>query len=154
MEIFTKLGLNETLFLQMAVFLVVYVVLNRVLFKPYFAAYTERRMRTVGQSEAAERYVNEARELQTQYSAKAKQINEQFKAIYDKTRNEANKEYDRLIQEARAGAKEIVDQARIKTQVGVQHAKEQIKSEIPIVSEMITAKLLGSDKVPGKDSAQ
>lgn len=145
MEIFTSLGLNSTLFVQMAIFLVVFVVLKQVLFGPYFAAFHERRNRTVGQTEAAERYVSEARKLEEQYAAKAQAINEQFKAIYDKTRGEATKEYDRVVQDARARNKQTVDQARTTIQKEIVAARSTMSSDVPAVSQLIMGKLLGKD---------
>lgn len=147
MEIFTSLGLDETLFVQMGVFLVVFVVLKKLLFEPYFAAYRERKERTVGQTEAAERYVNEARELEQQYSSKAQQINQQFKSIYDQSRVEAMKEYDQVIQVARNNSKQWTEQARSKIQKEVREAREKMSPDIPAISQLITAKLMGKESI-------
>src|SRR5438309_787896 len=100
----------------MGLFLLIFWVMKTVLFAPYFAAFRERKERTVGQTEAAERYINESKELEGQFAAKAQQINEQFKAIYDQSRYEATKEYDRVVQVARTKAKDWLEDARTKVQ--------------------------------------
>jgi len=145
MEIFAALGLNWTLFVQMGVFLFVFIVLKMVLFEPYFAAYVQRKERTEGQAEAAERYVHEAKELEAQYATKAQEINSQYKAIFDKNRSESTKEYDRVIQEARARAKTWTEQARTKIEKEMREAKQQLSPDVPVISQMITAKMLGKE---------
>lgn len=147
MEIFTALGLNETLFIQMGVFLVCFIVLKKVLFEPYFAAYRERKERTVGQAEAAERYINEARDLEQQFSSKAQQMNQQFRAIYDQSRAETMKEYDGVVQDARNKSRQWTEQARGQIKKEIQHAHEQLLPEIPAISQLVNAKLLGRETV-------
>ena len=79
-------------------------MLKYVLFEPYFAAYNQRVERTLGQTELAERFVAETKELEERYSIKAAEENEKFRAVYDKTRSEAAREYDRMVTDARAQA--------------------------------------------------
>jgi len=153
MEIFTSLGLNWTLFVQMGIFLVVFLVLKTVLFEPYFAAFRERRERTVGQAEAAERYIHEAKALEEQYSAKAQAINSEFRAIYDKTRSETQKEYDRVIQDARGKAKTWTEQARTKIEKEVRDAKQQLSPDVPVISQLIINKMLGKTG-PAKEASR
>jgi F-type H+-transporting ATPase subunit b len=145
MEIFASLGLNWTLFVQMGVFLVVFVILKAVLFEPYFAAYRQRKERTEGQAEAAERYVHEAKDLEAKYAIRAQEINAQYKAIFDKNRSETMKECDRVIQDARGRAKSWTEQARTKIEKEVRDAKQQLSPDIPVISQMITAKMLGKE---------
>lgn len=145
MEMFTSLGLNSTLFVQMGVFLVVFIVLKKVLFEPYFAAFHERKERTEGVTEAAERYVHEAKALEEKYSQKAQAINAQFRAIYDKTRTDALREYDRVVQQARAKSKDWMEEARGKMKKEVSDANEQMTRDIPTISQLIIAKMLGKE---------
>ncbi len=145
MELLTSLGVNSTLVIQLIAFLVVYVVLKYVLFAPYFKAYNERNLRTVGQTELAERYVNQTRELEEKFALKASEVNERYKAVYDKTRGEAMKEYDRLVSESRVLAKRLVDESRAKIQKEMDSARGQLKSEVEGVSKLINQKLIGKD---------
>ena len=57
MELLTQLGVNQTIWIQLATFFICFVFLKYFLFDPYFAAYNERKDRTLGQSELAERFV-------------------------------------------------------------------------------------------------
>lgn len=145
MELFTALGIDSTLYLQIGVFLVTFVFLKYVLFDPYFAAFTEHSRQTVGQVDEAEQYIQETKRLQEDYSLKARKINEEYKNIYDKTRSEALKIYEERIVFARNKAKEDVDAARAQISKAAEAAKKEIKQELPQISEMISSRLLGKD---------
>jgi F0F1-type ATP synthase membrane subunit b/b' len=145
LQILGSLGIDETIFIQMGIFLVVFVAMKTILFDAYFAAHHTRKERTVGQTEAAERYINEARELEAQYAVQAQQINEQFRTIFDKSRTDANKEYERITEAARSQAKQWMEQARAKVGRELAETRSQLTGDIPAVSQLITAKLLGKD---------
>jgi F-type H+-transporting ATPase subunit b len=145
MELLTQLGVNYTLGIQLIAFLIVYVILKYVLFAPYFKAYNERSVRTVGQTELAERFINETKDLEEKFAAKATEVNERYKAVFDKTRSEAMKEYDRLVNESRAQSKRLIDETRAKIQKEMESARGQLKAEVEGVSKLINQKLIGKD---------
>lgn len=145
MELFTALGINSTLFVQIGVFLVTFIFLKYILFDPYFAAFEERSRKTIGQVDEAEKYIAEARSLEDRYSSQAKKINEEYKAIYDQTRSEAIKIYEGRVLAARNLAKEETESAREKISQYAEAAKKEIKNELPQISELISSRLLGKD---------
>lgn len=145
MSLFLSLGVNPTLLIQLGIFLTVYAVLKYVLFGPYFKAFNQRNESTVGQTELAERYVNETKALEEEFAVKAKSANEKFRSVYDQTRAEALKEYDRLVNEARAQSKTLIDGARVKIQKEIEGANSQLIKEVPDVVNIINQKLLGKD---------
>src|SRR4051812_27285178 len=107
MDLLIQLGVNYTLGIQLVMFLVVFAVLKNLLFEPYFKAFNERKERTLGKTELAERFVAEARELEEKYSMRAQEANDRFREVFDKSRSEAMKEYDRLIGDARGKTKTL-----------------------------------------------
>jgi len=145
MSLLTSLGVNPTLVIQLGIFLFVFFILKYLLFGPYFRAFNQRNESTVGQTELAERYLQETKALEDEYAMKAQVANERYRTIYDQTRAEATKEYDRLVGEARAQAKTQVEGARQKIQKEVDGAQAQLTKEIPEVVKIINQKLLGKD---------
>lgn len=145
MELLTSLGVNQTLAVQFAIFLVTYVALKYFLFGPYYQAYHERNERTVGKTELAERFVAETRELEDKFASRAREVNERYKALYDKSRGEAMKEYDRLVTDARNRTKELVDQSRSQIQKEIEGAKDKLGQEVASVSKLINSQLIGKD---------
>lgn len=145
MSLLLSLGVNTTLAIQLVIFLTVYVVLKYLLFGPYFAAFNQRNESTVGQTELAERFVQETKALEDEFSSKAQQANERYRSVYDQTRSQALKDYDRTIADARSQAKTLVDAARQKIQTEMESAQGQLSKEVPEVVKMINQKLLGKD---------
>lgn len=145
MGILEALGVDSTIAIQFVVFMFVYFVLHFVLFKPYFLAYIERKQRTVGNTDVAERVTTETRDLEVKYEQKARELNSQHKGIYDASRTEALKEYDRLVSEAREDAKITLEQSRERLRNELKKARAEVEQEIPVVTQAITTKMLGKD---------
>jgi F-type H+-transporting ATPase subunit b len=140
-----SLGVNKSLYIQLGVFLIVFIALKYLLFKPYFAAYLERGNRTVGKTELAEKFLEQTAALEAQYSQKAQAVNEQFRAVFDQSRGEANKQYEALVGEARAQAKQVVETTRESIKREVDNARKQLSQEVKGVSQLINQKLIGKD---------
>ena len=121
------------------------MVLKYVLFGPYFRAFNERNLRTVGQTELAERYVNETRDLEARFSAKAQEVNDRYRKVFDLARGEATKDYDRIVNESRTKAKQLVEEARNKIQAEMETSRTQLDKEVASVSQLINHKLVGKD---------
>jgi F0F1-type ATP synthase membrane subunit b/b' len=83
MDILTKLGIDYTLFYQLAIFIVAYFALSRLLFKPYLKAYHKRLEATFGGQEAAEKINQEAQELHVKYEAKAREVNSKVQSYFE-----------------------------------------------------------------------
>jgi F-type H+-transporting ATPase subunit b len=145
-NLLVSLGVNPTLWIQLGIFLVTFLILQFVLFKPYFAAFNERNERTLGQTELAERYITQTRELEEKFAAKASEVNEKYRAVFDQTRTEANKEFDTVIGGARARAKQLIDETRKKIQAEMESARTQLDKEVGTVSQLINSKMIGKEQ--------
>lgn len=145
MELLRGLGVNQTVGIQLVIFIVTYLVLNQILFKPYFKAYTERVARTMGRAELAEKYLAESQVLQKEYETKARELSTQFKTVFDGSRAEAVKEYDEIVGQARQSAKAEFEERKKQVQMAMAQAQKDLTKEIPTLAEVITARLLGRD---------
>ena len=145
MEILTALGVNSTIWVQFVCFLVAYVAISQLVFKPYMAAFNERVRRTSGQEESAEQILSEMHSLRSQYEHKARDVNAQFKAIYDQRRTEAMREYDRIVQAARELASKYIEENRQEIQREVEKARKDMVEQSPQVGAAIATRLVGKD---------
>lgn len=145
MDLLSSLGVNSTLPIQFAQFIIVFVILKYVLFKPYFGAYLERSNRTVGKTELAERYVTETRALEEQFARLAQESNERYKAIYDQARAEATRDYENVVNEARERTKKVADEALVKIHGEMERARTQLGQEVQAVAQIISQKLIGKE---------
>lgn len=144
-SLLTALGINSTVWLQLASFLVSYLALSNLVFKPYLKAYRERERRTVGGEESAVRTVEEAQQLQLTYEQRAKHLNSEIRSVYEAHRSEATKQYEKQVEAARAEAAEALDSARQKISTEVQAARKSLSAEIPAVSRAIASRLSGKE---------
>lgn len=145
MEILSSLGVNDTLWIQLACFLVSYAALSQLVLKPYLAAMHEREKRTVGNEESAVRLLEEANGLAAQYENRARAINTEMKAAYDTTRQKATKQAESVMAEARNEATQLLDAARGKISTEIQSARQTLASDIPAIGAAIATKLSGKD---------
>ncbi len=144
-EILFSLGVDHTLFYHLGIFLVVYLVLSQIIFKPYFAAYLKRRERTVGNQDKAENLLAEAKQLEASFASKAREINEKIKAVYDKEKAQALKRQEEIVALARQQVKEGVEANRQIISQEVQKAKQDLSEQAPSVSQAIVNQLLGKE---------
>ncbi|MCM2281597.1 MAG: ATP synthase F0 subunit B [Bdellovibrionaceae bacterium] len=145
MELLTALGVDSTLAIHLACFLVSYLALSHLIFKPYLRAYEEREHRTIGNEEHAVRLIQETATLQTQYEQAAKGLNAQIKSAFDRSRTAAQKDYENLVQTAREQAQKTLEASRERLTKEIEATRKALAAEIPAVSAAIASKLAGKD---------
>jgi F0F1-type ATP synthase membrane subunit b/b' len=145
MNILTALGVNSTLWIQLGCFLVAYVALTQLVFKPYMAAFHERITRTIGNEEYAQRILQEVADLQTQYEVRARELNDETKSIFDQTRVAAMRDYDKTISAARQETTDLLEKTRIQIAVNIREAQTAVMREAPDVGRVIASKLMGKE---------
>ncbi len=145
LSLLSALGVNETIWIQLGCFLVSYVALTQLVFKPYLKAYHERENRTIGGEETAVRIIEEAQELSGSYEKRAREMNSEIKHVYDRKRAEAAKDSEALLAEARKNSASLLEAAREKVKAEVEAARKKLSTEIPVVSSAIASRLAGKD---------
>ncbi|MES2857436.1 MAG: ATP synthase F0 subunit B [Bdellovibrionota bacterium] len=145
MEILKSLGVDSTIWIHLACFLVSYIALTQLILKPYMAAMKEREKRTLGSEETAVRIIEEANDLHAEYEKRAREVNSTIKGLYDQSRTTATKEYDRLVEAARSEVGILLDASRTQIGAEVQTARRTLSGEIPNVATAIASKLAGKE---------
>jgi F0F1-type ATP synthase membrane subunit b/b' len=145
MQILTSLGVDHTLWIQLACFIVSYLAISNLIIKPYMAALKERELRTLGGEENAVRLIEEANQLGVAYEQKARSINNEIKSFYDRSRTEAMAEQESLVQSARNDAGGTLETAREKITSEIQSARKTLAAEVPAVSAAMASKLAGKE---------
>ncbi len=145
MDILHSLGVDWTLFIHLACFLIAYFFLTTFILKPYMAAHHEREKRTTGSEEMALRLIDEANELELVYEKKARALSSEIKGFFDQSRTHAMEKYDKLVSDARTEAATVLKAAQVGIEREVQQARKTLSEEIPGVSAAIASKLAGKD---------
>jgi F0F1-type ATP synthase membrane subunit b/b' len=141
LNILISLGLNKTVIPQFFIFIVTFIFLNLLVFKPYLKAYQERRKRTVGSNDVAKELMAMIENRESQYSKEAKEINGKIKTIFDEKKSQATKEGNAIIAQAQTQAQDQLNQGKKELSDVYSKAKEQIKTYIPDLSQTIKQRL-------------
>jgi len=147
LQILSGIGVDETIWMQLAVFIVAYIILTQLVFKPYFSAFNERTEQTFGNQDQAQNLANQTQEMKSQYEIKAQEINREYKTVFDEIRSKALKRHSELMGESKAKVKKMLDQTRAQIEKSQLEARNQLSSEEPAVSQAIVKQILGKDLV-------
>ena len=145
LNIMKALGVNETLVVQLGIFLFTFVILRVFVFKPYYAAFDGRHKSTQGNEDQAQELHAQTQELESLYQRKARSLNADVKSIYDKARLEANLENERILNEAKEKSRETLDKYRAHIQEEFNRAREGLIKEGPAIGATIAQKLLAEE---------
>ncbi len=142
MAILQQLGVNQTFFMQLVVFLVGYLALHLFAFNKYTKAMFERQKHTTGGQFEAIELIKVTQDLNAVYELQAKKMNTEIKNIFDDFRATATKEHQTIIGKARAESQKLVEEARAKVVIEIAEATRKLKEEVPNVALAINSKIL------------
>ena len=145
MEIFEKLGVDLSLFVQMGIFLGLYLIMNKFVFGPFFRAFEARESLTVGSEGDAEGLDKETEELNERYTQKARAVNARIRDIFDGARAEATAEQTRKIVDARKEAETVIKKTRTQIDSEKQSARSSLDSSVSELSDLVVGKMLGRE---------
>ena len=116
--ILTQLGLDQTFFIQFAIFTAIFIIVPNVFFRPFQKLIEARHEKTVADRERAEELVKQA-------NAKL----EEFKSRMSEERSRARAEYERVLAEVKSEEAKIIGSAREEAKKITQAAMESIQSQ-------------------------
>ncbi len=116
--ILTQLGLDQTFFIQFAIFTAIFIIIPNVFFRPFQKLIEARHEKTVADRERAEELVKQA-------NAKL----EEFKSRMSEERSRARAEYERVLAEVKNEEAKIIGSAREEAKKITQAAMESIQSQ-------------------------
>lgn len=141
-SIIYSLGIDSTLFVQLGIYLVTFVGLYLLVFKPYFEASEKRRLSTSGSIEFAEKAEEMIKKTEEKFQTRARQINEEISLVFRENKTQAQVEVEKLQTEAALKAKEIMTQAQNTLSDQFGEAQAQIEAVSKEVSAVIVQQLL------------
>lgn len=139
------IDLDNTVFLQLGIFLIAALVLNKLLFKPYLAMRDAREQGIDGARDAARRMEEEARAKVADYEgqlarAKAKAAEERMKL-----RTEAAERERAITEAARTETQSVLEQARQRLDADAKAARAAMEPRTQEIARAIAKKVLGRD---------
>lgn len=143
-NILVSLGVNKTVFVQMAIFLLAFLFLKHFVFTPYLAAYVERRKRTVGHADVAKEMKLEIDSLEAQYSIHAKAQNEKIKALFGEKKSQGMREATKIIEVGQASAQKTLADGKKEIDQAFGQAREDMRTLVPSIGDAMIERLMKS----------
>jgi F-type H+-transporting ATPase subunit b len=130
--ILEQLGIDQTFYVQFAVFTAIFFVIPHVFFRPFQKLIESRHQKTVADRERAEDLVKQA-------NAKL----EEFKSRMAEERSRARAEYERVMTEVKAEESRILAEAREEAKKITQSSLEAIQSQSAQLKRSLEADVEG-----------
>ncbi len=139
------IDIDGTVFIQFALFLVMYVVANKMLFQPYLALRERRRAGIEGARAEAERMTAEADAKLADYEKQLGLARAKGNEEGRKLRGEATAHEKDVTDKARTAAQKAINDAQTKMRAETEAARAQLMPEANALAQKITSKLLGRE---------
>jgi F0F1-type ATP synthase membrane subunit b/b' len=141
-NILVSLGVDKTVFYQLAIFLVAFLFLKHFVFNPYLAAYIERRKKTVGHGEVAKEMQAEIDELEAKYSSSAKALNDKIKIVFAEKKAVGSKEAARIVEAGYNDAQKTLINGKTEIDAAFSQARSEMKTHVASIGDAMVERLL------------
>ena len=128
---------------QIVVLLLLWAILNKILFKPFLRLVEEREKRTEGLKAAAAALTAEAERLRADYESAIRQANDEGAAAKDALLEEERRTREQLLAESRAQAAERIAAVREEIKKEMDQGRAQALKEAEEIARQMAEKVLG-----------
>ena len=128
---------------QILLFLGLWLIVSRLLFRPYMALLEEREQKTSGADEGAYHLEHEAERLRSQYEKAIANAAAAGNATKDAIVQQARQQREAILSSARAEAAGILERVRQEVQSQLAQEREVAIREADAVAQDMVSKILG-----------
>jgi F-type H+-transporting ATPase subunit b len=136
---------DRTVFVQMAVFVMLIVVLSPLLFKPVLRLFEERERRTEGARADARMMQEKAEQLLTRFQSKLEEVKRAASQERDRLRNETLRLEGEILEKARQANARIVNDGRSQIHTEVDKIRRELDVYSRRIAKEISATVLGRE---------
>ena len=141
------IDLDATLFIQLGIFLLVFILLRALLFRPVIQLIEKRREVTVGKREEAEKFERDSADLQEEFDKQMAEIRTSAGAEKDRLVEQARRQERDILHKAREDARSIVEEAKAEATEKAEVARTEIREEVDSLASAVASRILGRDVV-------
>ncbi len=135
--------LDYTVVIQIVSFLLLWFLLNRILFRPFLTLLSERERRTEGVKAQTASLMEEAERMRAAYEGGIAKAREEGGRAKEAILTDARQARERLLAQARDEAGKILQQARYEIQGELQRGKAFAAREAEGIARQMAEKILG-----------
>jgi len=136
------ISLDKSLIVQAVNFVILLLVLQRLLYKPFLAKMEERSSAIRRSLEEAQAARAEAARQAEENTARLRQAHAEAAAIREQALKEAGEEQRRLVESARAEAQRLVESAKAQMEADIRRAREELRREVADLATAVAEKLV------------
>lgn len=137
------ISLDISILYQIILFVVLWLILNKILFHPYLRLLEERERRTTGAQHDSADLEHEGARLRAQYEEKIAQAQTDGYAVKDAILQDARQQREKILGQARADATSKLEQVRREVATALEHEKQLAAAEAAAVAGEMVSKVLG-----------
>jgi F-type H+-transporting ATPase subunit b len=128
---------------QIVLFLALWLILNKVLFKPYLNLLAERERRTAGAQHDSSDLEHEALRLKTEYEEKIAQAQAAAYSAKEAIVQEGRQQREKILNQAREEAASRLERVRSEVAAALDQERQRAAAEVGNVANAMVAKVLG-----------
>jgi len=136
------ISLDKSLIVQAVNFVILLVILQRLLYKPFLAKMEERTSAIKRSLEEAQAARAEAAHQAEENAVRLRQAHAEAAAIREQALKEAADEQRRLVESARAEAQRLVESAKVQLDADIRRAREELRREVADLATAVAEKLV------------
>ena len=137
------ISLDISVLYQIIIFVLLWLALSKILFRPYLNLLDERERRTTGAQHDSGELEREGARLKAEYEEKIAQARVAGTATKDAIVQEGREERERVLQQARDEAARTLEGARREVQSQLERERQLLTSEVAEVARDMVSKILG-----------
>jgi F-type H+-transporting ATPase subunit b len=137
------LDITKWIFVQFANFVLLLIILNIILFKPFLRLFKEREDNTKGALEKARAIEEEKNEILSQINSKLSEARNKAKNIFEELSKEGLEIQKETVDSAHKEAVEINRQAKEEIKAATEKARAALRADVEAFSKQIVDKLVG-----------
>lgn len=135
--------LDISILYQVVLFVILWMILNKLLFKPYLHLLEEREQKTTGAQHDSSDLEHEAARLKAQYEERIAKAQASAYAAKDALLQDARQQREKILTQAREEAAKNLDQVRHDVASALEQEKRLAESEVAHVAQDMVSKVLG-----------
>ena len=137
------ISLDISILYQIVIFLLLWLGLSKVLFRPYLDLLEERERKTSGTRHDTSQLEHEGARLKAEYEEKITQARRAGIAAKDAIIRDGRQERERLLEQAREEAARTIESMRCDVQSQLERERELAAAEVAGVAQDMVSKVLG-----------
>ncbi len=137
------IDIDSTFFIQLVIFVVMFLVLRQLLFRPVIRIIEARREETEGKRMAAEEFDEETRKLNKDVEKKISEIKSSASTERAKLVEQSRHQERDLLAKAREDSRSVVEQTKKETSEQTEKVWQTLREEINSFASTAATKVLG-----------